>query len=141
MSDDVIDESLEQTEAPKRQRVKRRKDGTVAKGSRSLNPKGRPVGSKSKINANKLINFLNTNGIYSLNRLVEIGKTLETKGELVQAARVFMFVAQQAITLMNKQMGMELQEAKALLEKEAGVREDEDDNPVNNVILSFQRNA
>jgi hypothetical protein len=104
----------------------RRANGTFKKGV-SGNAAGRPSGAKSKLNTNKLINFLNKQGIASLDKLVAIADRLINKGEDVQASRILMFTAEKALMQMNKQMAEEFKVLRESMKDDIGDEEEYSD--------------
>lgn len=132
---DEITEDGGLVEKPKRKPKNIRNSKGQFKPGISGNPNGRSVGSKSKINSNKLTNFLNKNGIYSLDKLIEIGNRLIAKEQDVQAAKVFMFVSAEALKLMSKQLSMDMQEASKLLKD--NTEDDDEEETHTAAVLSF----
>lgn len=73
--------------------IKRNEDGTLKKGTGSLNAAGRPTGKKSQVSYDKMLSKYNKFGDEALEEIMDISRQLKAKGDLLQSLKGFVFVA------------------------------------------------
>lgn len=96
MSDDLLEDDVKPI------KVKRRKNGTIAKGN-SLNPSGRPAGATNKINKAKVVASFNKNLLATLNKILDLGDTAAAKGDVNPALKAYTFYAEKGLQVLAQQ--------------------------------------
>jgi hypothetical protein len=91
--------------------IKRDEKGRPVKGQ-SLNPSGRPRGSKGKHSKAKLESMLSLAGPQSLKKLQELATTLEERGDVGAAIKIHVYLSGKWFELLIHNEKVELQRAK-----------------------------
>lgn len=119
--------------------IKRNPDGTVAKGN-SLNPSGRPKGKKSEVAYNKLKADYDKQGKHALDRITEIADALFKKGELLQAMKGYIFVADKKYQITIHDHKLYLEEVKDRKKDDADIDDEENEEGTSgSVPIIFDR--
>ena len=115
--------------------IKRRKDGTFAKG-RSGNAAGRPKGTKNKYAKAKLENMLNSMGVNALKQIEEIAKKAVAQGQLQLGMKCYMIIFDKyyALTIHNDRSEIQEQKDKA---KELAQEEEGDTQEYAGYVVKF----
>lgn len=90
--------------------IKRDSKGRVKKGH-SLNPRGRPSGTKSKLNEARLVNIANKYGPYAAEQIIKIADIEFEKGNANTALKGYIKVFEEFAKMVNAQKAAELKEA------------------------------
>lgn len=130
MSDNILDEE------EKPVKVKRRKNGTFAKGV-SGNAAGRTPNSTNKINKAKVVTAINKNLVNTLNKILLVGDKALAKDELNTALRAYTAYAAEGLKLLTSQERLANDMAK--LAAKGDNAEDNQDDEVGQAIIEFQR--
>lgn len=104
--------------------IKRDSKGRVKKGY-SLNAKGRPKGTTSKLNENRLTNLLNKHGVEALTEIMRLAQIEAAKGNSATAIKAYAVVFDKYVQSVHKQQAADLKAATAKLVDDS----EEDDSP------------
>lgn len=128
MSDDLLEDDVKPV------KVKRRKDGTIAKGH-SLNPSGRPRGATSKINKAKIVTAFNKDLLRTLHKILALGDKAAQDGQIASALKAYSFFAEKGLQVLAQQDKLAAEMEKLRLK---GENPDEGiTNEVEEAIFSF----
>ena len=129
MSDDLLEDDVKPV------KVKRRKNGTIAKGH-SLNPSGRPVGSTNKINKQKVVAAVNKNLLKALERIMKISDVAFEKGELNTSLKAAATYASEGLKLLQSQEKIATELAKIANKED---KQEEDTPELEEAIFEFTK--
>lgn len=118
MSDEIKSTDVDEEE------IKRDSKGRIKKGY-SLNAKGRPKGTTSKLNENRLTNLLNKHGVEALTEIMRLAQIEAAKGNSATAIKAYAVVFDKYVQSVHKQQAADLKAATAKLVDDS----EEDDSP------------
>jgi|JI71714BRNA_FD_contig_21_4136101_length_1922_multi_11_in_0_out_0_2 hypothetical protein len=119
----VAEETAPKAKVTRIKQPKRDNKGRIKKGSVSLNPNGRPKGTKAKLTMNVLENAMNKHGLEAIETVATIMKNAMAKDDTSTALKAGMWIGKEYIGFVltrDKNLRMETKQA----EKESDSEKD-----------------